>query len=186
VNVTHFHTPMPETTIDRSTRPAATEHAPYYATYVAHVPDGDIVERLADQITTTLVTLRNIPESLGGKRYAPDKWSIREVVGHIADAERVFAYRAMRFARNDATELPSFDERAFVANGSADQRTLESLCDELAAVRAATVQFYASLAPGEWGRSGIASKARMSVRALAWVIAGHELHHLGILNARYL
>ena len=177
---------MPETTIDRSTRPAPSEHAPYYGTYVAHVPDGDIVTRLASQVTGTLDLLRALPESAGGKRYAPDKWSIREVIGHVCDAERVFSYRAMRFARNDPTELPSFDEKMFVANGSADRRTLASLCDELEAIRGATVRLYDTMSSDEWERSGIASNARMSVRALAWVIAGHELHHLAILNARYL
>ncbi|MGQ0648692.1 MAG: DinB family protein [Gemmatimonadaceae bacterium] len=177
---------MTDTLTLRSARPAPNEHAPYYGTYVSRVPDGDIVDTLAGQIGATLASLRAIPDSLGGKRYAEGKWSIREVIGHLADAERVFGYRAMRFARADQTELPGFDENAFVANASFDQRTLASLCDEYAAVRAATVQFYAGLTPEEWNRSGTANRARMSVRALAWVMAGHELHHLNILSTRYL
>ena len=166
-------------------RPDRSEHAPYYGTYVAHVPDGDIVATLQHQVGDTLAVLRQVPEDVAGRRYAEGKWSVREVIGHLSDAERVFAYRAMRFARSDATPLPSFDENAFVANASFDARTIASLCDEFEAVRGASVQFFRSLNAEEWDRSGTASNARMSVRALAWVIAGHELHHAGVLKSRY-
>jgi uncharacterized damage-inducible protein DinB len=167
------------------TRPDRSEHAPYYGTYIAHVPDGDIVATLDRQFAPDLALLRAIPEARGEDRYAEGKWSIREVIGHLIDAERVFTYRAMRFARNDATPLPSFDEQAFVANAHFNARTIASLCDEWAAVRQATRQFFGSLLAEEWDRAGTASNARMSVRALAWVIAGHELHHLSILKERY-
>lgn len=177
---------MTLTASTRSTRPQPNEYSPYYGTYIARVPDGDVVETLAREADGILPLLRALPESMGGKRYAEGKWSIREVVGHIADTERVFAYRAMRFARNDETELPGFDENAYVANASFESRTLVSLCEEFTAVRAATVCLFRSFTPEEWARQGTANRARMSVRAYAWVAAGHELHHVGILKSRYL
>jgi len=166
-------------------RPEQSEYAPYYGTYVAYVPDGDVVVTLERQFHDTMTRLRNLSEAAAGHRYAEGKWSIREVIGHLTDAERVFAYRAMRFARNDATPLASFDENAFIANSSFDARTVASLCDEWDAVRRASVQFFRSLTPEEWDRSGTASNARMSVRVLALVIAGHERHHLSFLKTRY-
>lgn len=170
----------------RTSPPEATEYAPYYGTYVGHVAPGDIVETLSTQSETTLALLRSIPEEKGGARYAPGKWSIREVIGHITDAERIFTYRALRFARADETPLAAFEENAYIANGSFDDRTLASLIDELEAVRRATVLFFASLNSAEWMRVGTASGKQMSVRGLAWVTAGHELHHVGILKTRYL
>ena len=170
----------------RATRPAADEHAEYYGRYITKVPNGDIVSTLKGQIPQTLSLIRSLPEAKGGHRYAPDKWSIREVVGHMSDCERVFAYRAMRFSRNDPTTLPGFDENLFVANARFDARTLASLADEFEAVRAASVAFFGSLDDEEWGRRGVANNKAMSVRALAWTTAGHELHHLSILRERYL
>lgn len=173
-------------TDDRATRPAADEYAPYYGTYISRVGDGDIVRTLKTQIGATVASLRAIPEARGGHRYAPGKWSIREVIGHLSDAERIFAYRALRFARHDATPLPGFDENGFVANARLDERSLASLVDEYEAVRNASVAMFDAFFPDEWRSAGEASGKRMSVRALAWVIAGHELHHLGILRERYL
>lgn len=170
----------------RTTAPEASEFAPFYATYVGHVPGGDIVETLSTQNETTVALLRAIPEDKGGTRYAPGKWSIREVIGHVTDAERIFTYRALRFSRADATPLASFEENAYIANASFDDRTLASLIDEFEAVRRATVLFFASLNATEWMRIGTASNKPMSVRGVAWVTAGHELHHLGILKSRYL
>lgn len=170
----------------RATRPAPDEYAPYYDAYIRKVPDGDVVHALRAQLPDTLATLRAVPESRAGHRYAEGKWSIREVVGHVCDAERVFAYRAMRFARADTTELPGFDENAFVANARFDERSLASLVDEFAAVRGATTAFFDGLFPDEWMRVGTANGKTMSVRALAWVIAGHERHHLQVLKERYL
>jgi len=170
----------------RTSRPEATEYAPYYGGYVGHVPTGDVVETLSTQGEGTLAFLRTISEEASLARYAPGKWSIREVVGHIIDAERIFTYRALRFARNDETALASFDENAYITNASFDDRTLASLSDEFEAVRRATVLLFASLNATEWMRRGIASNNAMSVRALAWVTAGHELHHVGIVKTRYL
>jgi hypothetical protein len=177
---------MTALTSARETRPEASEHAPYYTRYIALVSDGDVVDKLAGQLPGTLGFLRSLDEETGGRRYAPDKWSIRQVIGHLADSERIFSYRALRFARNDPTELPGFDEGTFVANGTFDARSLASLCDEYEAVRAASVAFFSSLDANEWARRGVANNNVMSVRALAWVLAGHELHHVDIIRTRYL
>lgn len=170
----------------RTTRPEASEYAPFYGTYVGHVPGGDIVERLSTQHEATMTLLRSISDDAAGSRYAPGKWSVREVVGHMVDAERIFTYRALRFARADETPLAAFDENSYVANASFDDRPLASLADEFEAVRRATVLLFAGMNATEWMRRGVASKNEISVRALAWVTAGHELHHVGILRTRYL
>lgn len=169
----------------RSTRPAPDEYAPYYGRYITKVGDGDVVASLESQLTHTLEFLRAIPESKAGHRYAPGKWSIRECVGHMADTERIFCYRAVRFSRGDATPLPGYDENAFVANARFDARSMHSLIDELEAVRRASIPFFGSLVADEWMRKGTASDHGVSVRALAWIIAGHELHHLEVLKTRY-
>ena len=170
----------------RATRPAPDEFAPYYGRYIDRVPDGDIVATLGDQIEETLAVLHDIPDERAGFRYAPDKWSIREVIGHLSDAERIFAYRALRIARGDETPLPGFDENAFVSRARLDDRSFAGLIAEFAAVRAASIALFDSLFPEEWARRGIASEKGVSVRALAWIAAGHEIHHLGILRERYL
>lgn len=170
----------------RSTRPAPDEYAPYYGRYIARVPDGDIVDTLRRQIGVTLEVLRNIPDTRAGHRYAPDKWSIREVVGHLSDAERIFSYRALRIGRGDTTPLPGFDENEFVRRARIDDRPYDGLVAEYAAVRAASVALFDSFFPDEWLRQGVASEKGVSVRALAWITAGHELHHLEILRTRYL
>jgi uncharacterized damage-inducible protein DinB len=170
----------------RSARPAAEEYAPYYDTYIRKVGDGDVVRALAGQIGETLALLESIPEANAGYRYAEGKWSIREVVGHVCDAERIFTYRALRFARGDETALPGFDEQAYVAHGSADRRPLSSHADEFEAVRRATVAFFDALTPEEWLRHGVSNGKTTSVRAFAWIVAGHERHHVDILRSRYL
>jgi uncharacterized damage-inducible protein DinB len=170
----------------RTTRPEGSEYAPFYAGYVGHVPGGDIVETLSTQHEGTMALLRGLSEEEGGLRYAPGKWSVREVVGHLIDAERIFTYRALRFARGDDTPLASFDENTYVANAGFDAHPLGSLLDEFEAVRRASVLLFAAMNATEWMRSGVASSNVMTVRALAWVTAGHELHHVGIVKSRYL
>lgn len=170
----------------RSARPEPDEHVEYFVRYIAKVADGDVVARLNSQIGETLELLGSLSEAKGGHRYAPGKWSIREVIGHLADTERVFGYRAMTFARAGETPLPGFDENAFVANSRFDSRTLSSLAAEFETVRRATVALFDSLEPHEWLRRGVANNNPMSVRAAAWTIAGHELHHVDILRTRYL
>jgi uncharacterized damage-inducible protein DinB len=167
-------------------RPGADEYAPYYGTYIGKVPDGDLRSMLSSQLAETLALIRSIPESRGGHRYAPDKWSIREVLGHLADSERIFSYRALRIARGDATPLPGFEQNDYVPAGGFDARTLRDLADELAAIRQATIHLFAHLDQAALERRGTASGKPVSVRALAYIIAGHELHHVGILKNRYL
>lgn len=174
------------TTPWRAIRPASDEFAPYYEKYVARVPEGDIVATLASQISETGTFLRSLPESMGDHRYAPDKWNIREVIGHISDAERVFAYRALRFSRGDTTPVPGFDENQYVANASFGSRSLDDLLSELEHVRHATVHLLRGLDERRMSMRGTANGLEVSVRALAFIAAGHELHHMEILRTRYL
>jgi hypothetical protein len=169
----------------RVATPQAGEFAPYYQKYVDRVPAGDLLALLARQGDETRQLLGTVEETDAGRRYAPDKWSIREVVGHVADAERVFAYRALRFARGDEAPLQSFDEKAFVAGGGFERRTLADLAAELRAVRQATVTLLESFDDTAWGRGGTASGKHVTVRALGYIIAGHEAHHVAILKERY-
>jgi uncharacterized damage-inducible protein DinB len=167
-------------------RPDASEHLPYYSKYVDRVPDGDLLQTLRDQLDETLALVRGLDESQGGHRYAPGKWSIRDVVNHVADAERIFAYRALRIARGDATPLESFDENAYAEMADADARTLADLADEFEHVRRSSLSLFASLSDEALARRGTASGGVVSVRALAWIIAGHERHHVDLLHERYL
>ena len=167
-------------------RPQQDEYVPYYHKYVSMVPDGDLVETLRTQIGETLALVRSIPEERGSHRYAPGKWSIKEVVGHMADVERIMTYRALRIARNDATPLPGFDENAYVPAANFEARSLASLAHELEAVRRATVAFFETLEPEAAARRGSANNNPISARALAYIVAGHERHHVALLRERYL
>lgn len=166
-------------------RPAPSEHAPFYARYVDGVPDGDLLSILEAQLNQVLAFVRGLPESRGGHRYAPGKWSIREVLGHMMDTERIFAYRALRIARGDATPLAGFEENAYVAAASFDARTLADLAEEYEAVRRSTLHLFRHLDREALARAGTANNAAVTVRALAWIIAGHERHHLGLLRGAY-
>ena len=167
-------------------RPAEGEYLPYYGRYVSLVPEGDILAILARQNEATLALLRGLAESQGGYRYAPEKWSIKELVGHVTDAERIFADRALRFARHDQTLLPGFEENDYVKNGDFDRHSLADLTAAFGDVRRATLSLFRMMAPEATLRRGKANNAEISVRALAYVIAGHELHHMGVLRTRYL
>ncbi|MEX0894038.1 MAG: DinB family protein [Gemmatimonadota bacterium] len=169
-----------------SSRPADGEYNPYYAGYVGLVPDGDVRATLRTQITDTAALLLAAPANLHEHRYAAGKWSVKEVVAHMADTERVMAYRILRFARGDGTPLASFDEQLWAPAAGCEMRTLPSLVAEFEAVRAATSALLQGLPPEAWTRGGQASGAAVTVRALAWIIAGHELHHRTLLEARYL
>jgi len=166
-------------------RPEASEYAPFYHGYVTSVPDGDIVALLRSSGGELLEALGRIPETRGGHRYGPDKWTIREVIGHVVDAERIFTYRALRVARGDRTPLASFEENEYVKTAGSDARTVASLTGELAAVRESTVRLFESLPDEAWGRSGVASGKDVSLRALAYITTGHAMHHLRILRERY-
>jgi hypothetical protein len=167
-------------------RPDKSEYPAYTEGYVSKVPDGDIVGTLSQQLDETLGLIRSIPESRGGHRYAEGKWSIKEVLGHVIDSERVFAYRALRFARGDAVPLAGFEQDDYVRAGSFDKRSLSDLADEYANVRRATISLLANLDEAAWNRRGIANNNVASVRGLAFIIAGHERHHVEALRTRYL
>lgn len=164
--------------------PAVDEYAPVYARYLAPL-SGDMLELLRSQAKTTAALLAATPESRGGHRYAEGKWSVKEVVGHLSDGERVFSYRALRFARADATDLPGFEEDDWVASANFDRRTLASIAAEFAAVRAATLALFGSFDDEELLRRGTANGQEVSVRALAALLVGHERHHVGLLRERY-
>ena len=168
------------------TKPAKSEFLPYYERYIALVPDGDVISTLASQLTETQSLLRVLPASVATYRYAPDKWSVNEVVGHMIDSERIFTGRALRFARNDATPLPGFEQDDYVRNATFDAYPLSELASELETVRQSTIFLFRHMDEEAWTRRGLANNAEVSVRALAYIIAGHELHHREILSARYL
>jgi len=167
-------------------RPEPSEYAPHYETYISKVPEGNLLKALEDQRRETQQLLGGLPEAKALHRYAPDKWSIKEVLGHVMDSERVFCYRALRFARADGSPLPGFDEKAWVPAGRFDARSLKDLAAELDAVRRATIALLSSLDAEALTRRGTANNNPITVRALAWIIAGHERHHLGIVRERYL
>jgi uncharacterized damage-inducible protein DinB len=167
-------------------KPDNNEYAEFYAGYVALVPGGDIVAILATQLDDTFALLRELSDEQTLHAYAPGKWSIKEVIGHLADAERIFSYRILRFARADTTPLQGYDENTYVPAGEFDQRPLASLMAEYAAVRRATVALLAGLPAPSWTHQGTANRYPTTVRALAWAIAGHELHHRQLLAERYL
>ena len=171
---------------DWTRRPAADEHAPYYGRYLALVADGDLLRTLEHEGAAQIERIRAIPVELEEHRYASGKWSVRDMIGHVIDGERVFTYRALAFARGDANPLPGFEEEEWASTSNAGARSLAELCDDWEVVRDATVRLLRSLDGAALDRRGTASNAVVSVRALAWIIAGHAAHHLAVLEERYL
>jgi hypothetical protein len=167
-------------------RPQSSEYAPYYDRYISKVPEGDIIAILERGLNEALTFIRNTPEARGTHRYAEGKWSIKEVIGHIIDGERVFAYRALRFGRNDKTPLPGFEQDDFIKGAAFDKRTLKDLAEEYEHVRRSTISLFAGLEPEAWDRRGPANDDEVSVRGIAYIIAGHERHHLEVLKEKYL
>jgi hypothetical protein len=165
-------------------RPQSTEYAPFYANYVALATEDDVVKALSKQLEEMLALLRGLPEATANTRHAPYTWSVKQVVGHITDADREFGHRAFRFSRKDPTPLPSFDEKTYTDNAPFDSRSLEELLDEFEHVRRANLLLFGRLKPEQWSLSGVASNNSVTVRALAYVILGHTRHHLNILHKR--
>jgi uncharacterized damage-inducible protein DinB len=165
--------------------PDASEYAPYYGKYISLV-SGEVMAALDQQPNQTVALLSGLPEERGDHRYSPDKWSIKEVLGHITDSERIFSYRILRIARNDPAGLAGFDQDHYVAQGAFAQRTLADLIGEFAAVRRSTVALLRGLDADAGHRQGIANNMQITVRALVYVTAGHEIHHRRILQERYL
>lgn len=173
-------------TTAREIKPDATEYLPYYGRYISLVPAGDVVSTLEGQMRDSQSILSAIPPGVGSYRYAPDKWSVNEMIGHVIDTERIFSVRALRFARGDTSPLPGFEQDDYVRNASFDSYPLAELTAELETVRRATLFLFRHLTEEAWMRKGVASNAEITVRALAYIIAGHELHHREILRSRYL
>ena len=166
-------------------RPAEGEYAPFYAGYVAKVPDGDILKFLETQLREVRALLSTIPEGRGDHRYADGKWSIKEVIGHVCDTERIFAYRALRIARKDTTPLPGFEQDDYIAAAAFGKRTMASLVDEVVQVRDATLSLIRTFDAETGTRRGTASGKEVTVRALVYIIAGHMAHHVDVLREKY-
>ncbi|MGD2067376.1 MAG: DinB family protein [Gemmatimonadota bacterium] len=169
----------------RERRPGPDEHARFYDGYLERVPDGDIVATLESQLGRFRALLESVPADRETFAYADGKWTVREVVGHVVDCERMLAYRVLHVARRDPAPLPDMDQEVWADGSNAASRSLRSLALELEAVRAATVELLEGLDDAAWDRRGVASSWEVSVRALAWIAAGHAEHHLRILVERY-
>jgi len=183
-------TPTAATSTAASLRPQAGEYAPYYEKYLtlvqSSVQSNDIVATLEDQRRQMLLLLSGRSEADGDLRYALEKWSVKEVLGHINDTERVMSYRALRISRGDATPMGGFEQDDYVRNGPFARRPLSDLIEDFIAVRRATVSLFRNLDEAAWTRRGIANKNEVTVRALAYIIAGHEVHHRRMLEEKYL
>ncbi len=166
-------------------RPEPGEYAPYYDRYISLVSGADILNTLDAQRRQMLLLLSGRDDSDGNFRYAPDKWSAKEVLGHVCDTERIFAYRALRISRGDRTPMEGFEQDDYVLNGPFNLRPLAELIEDYIAVRRATLTLLRNLDEPAWLRRGIANKNEVSVRAIAYTVAGHELHHRRILEEKY-
>jgi DinB family protein len=168
-------------------KPEVGEYAPYTSVYIDLVPnDGLILQHLLDNVQIVKKLLITLPEDKLITPCTEGEWTIKEIVGHLSDAERILTYRTLRFARNDSTELPGFDQDTYVAASGANARSIEDLLDELTAVRMTTVALFSSFEAATWHKSGRANGYPLSVRAAAYMIAGHELHHLESIKENYL
>lgn len=166
-------------------RPDPTEYDEFYADYVERLADGPILPRLAEQVRELGELLDRLTPDGAGYRYAPEKWSVRQILGHLADSERIFGMRATCIARGETADLPGFEQDDYVAEGGFDERTLESLRREFEALRSANLEMFRALPENHWNRIGRASDTPVSVRALAWILVGHLDRHLASLRERY-
>jgi len=166
-------------------RPQPTEYPEYYANYISKVLGSDILSVLESQRLQMLQLFAGRSEQYGSFRYAAGKWTVKEVLGHITDTERIFAYRALRFARGDKTPLPGFEQNDYVRSGAFSERSLAGLAEEFGAVRGASIALFRSFNNEAWTRRGMADQKEVTVHALAFIIAGHQMHHRIILEERY-
>jgi hypothetical protein len=167
-------------------RPEPTEYADFYAGYVGKVSATDVVGFLEQQLQDITQLIGSIDETQGNFRYEAGKWSIKEVIGHVIDTERVFAYRALVFSRNDRTELPGFDQDSWVQHANYPALEIRDIATEFASVRQATILLFKHMEASAWLRQGMANRNPMTARAAAFIIGGHAQHHLDILKSRYL
>lgn len=162
------------------------EYSSFYHTYVSKVPEGDLITQFKQQTAETLTLYKSISEEQWNSAYAPGKWTIKELLVHLLDSERVFSYRALRIARGDQTPLMGFEQDDYIPTSEANQRTVEDLLEEYQNLRASTISLIKSFNPTMMARTGTASGATISVRALCAIMAGHEIHHRQIIEERYL
>ena len=172
--------------INNIARPGQDEYAPHYGTYISKVKSDDLIAELDSSMKDFINFMRTVPEAKLDYRYQDGKWTIREIIIHLMDAERIFTYRALRFSRNDQTPLSGFDENEYVPESNAATRSLDSLIEEYSALRNSTIALYKNFTPQMTMRTGIANGKEISVRALGYVIPGHEIHHMGVIKERYL
>ncbi len=165
------------------TRPAPTEYAEFYKSYIARVPEGPVLDFLAKQLAEYKRLLAKVSDEAATAAPAPGKWSIKQVLGHLCDTERVQAYRALRFARGDASELRGFEQDDYVREAHSNSRSVDDLLTELESIRKASIALFGSLPPQAEKRSGIANGNAVTVRAMAYITAGHAQHHLEGLKA---
>jgi hypothetical protein len=166
-------------------RPAADEAAPYYQTYIAEVGGDNIGEQLLEQLSQAERLFSGLDDTSALARYAPGKWSIKELLGHLNDSERIFSYRLLRISRGDSTPLPGFDQNPYVVAGRFDHRPLSDLLSEFRAIRLSTVALSAGIPDDAWTERGVASENSVTARALLYIIVGHVAHHLQVLRDRY-
>ncbi len=167
-------------------RPQSDEYFEYYGKYITLVPDGDVRDHLRTQLSETVALLSGVTDAKAEQAYGAGKWTLKEALLHMSDAERVFSYRMLRISRADGTPLPGFEQNDWVPHSCANARPLSNLLMEFAAIRASTIALADSLTPEAWARKGTASGHSISVRALAYIAAGHERHHVKIFRERYL
>ena len=163
-------------------RPKSDEYKPYQESYVKLVPDGDILAILESAMEQLTSKLRSVPAERASQPIAPGKWTVKQMLGHISDTERVFAYRALSFARGDSNELPGFEQDDYVREAGSDDCSWDSLIDDFEVVRRSTILFFRHLPEAAWMRSGTANKGLFTVRAIAYVLAGHALYHAAQLE----
>ncbi len=166
------------------TRPDRSEYADFYANYIARVPDGDVIAFLSTQPAAYRNLLGSLSDEAASARPEPGKWNVKEIIGHLCDAERVQSYRALRFARGDQKELHGFEQDDYVREARSDTRNLADLLDEFEDIRSSTVALFKSFPPDVWQRSGTANGSPVTVRAMAYIVAGHTQHHYDALKAR--
>ncbi len=166
------------------TRPESAEYAEFYRNYIARVPDGPLLDFLSTQPRNYRQLLSDLSDDDAAAPAAPGKWSVKQILGHLCDAERVMSYRAMRFARGDEKELQGFEQDDYVREAGPNSRSLQELLNELEAVRKSTLALFSSLPPGSEGRSGVANGNPVTVRALCYIVAGHAQHHYELLKSQ--
>ena len=169
-----------------ATRPAPSEHLPYYTRYIEKVEGDDVFAALKSQLRETIAFLNCITNEESLSRYEPGKWSVREVLGHVIDTERIFAYRALRIGRGDATPLAGYEQDEYIKGANFDKVSWSALIEEFELVRRANILMFSGFSEEAWSRPGVANNGPVTARAIAWIIAGHELHHRQVIEEKYL